>query len=157
MIMNSCRSRAFVAIISVALVPIVMGGCPPTMPTPPAPPPGETTLLTKTDASSLGTFITMSKCAAPVGGDRGFIESFNAVAGKLVTIKVTGPVSNSRPQVQVVDIVGTQVANSGPTPTTQTNTTTFTPAASNLFILRVQECANVAVGSAYTVLVTQAP
>jgi hypothetical protein len=103
-------------------------------------------------------FVSPGKCPTPPGGDHGFIRSFNAVANKLVTVQVTGPASSSRPQVQVVDIVGNQVAISTDSPTTQAATATFTPGASNLFVLRVNECAGgIAIGSVYTVLVTQAP
>ncbi len=109
-------------------------------------------------ASSAGVFVASNKCTTPAGGDHGFATTFNAVANKLVTITVTGPVTNSRPQIEVRDILGSSVANTGPTPTTQTNTTTFTPTGNQLFILAVNECAGgIAVGSIYTVSVTQAP
>ncbi len=159
MTMNRCRNRAFVMILSAAFVPVLMGGCPTTpMTTLPAPPASDTTLFNGSLATTAGSAIPAAlACPPPAGGARGFVQSFNAVAAKLVTVTVTGPTANSRPQIRVTDILGNQVANTGTTPTTQTNTTTFTPATSNLFILAVNECANVTIGSVYSVQITQAP
>jgi hypothetical protein len=154
---SQCRTLARIS-LAILCVPICMAGtCPGTTP-PPPPPPGNTVLFNGSLATSAGSAIPVAlACPPPAGGARGFIQSFNAVAAKLVTITVTGPTATSRPQIRVVDILGNQVANTGPTPTTQTNTTTFTPATSNLFILQVNECANVAIGSVYTVQISQAP
>lgn len=156
--LNSFRFKTVARItLAVLCVPLCLAGTCPQTPPPPPPPPGNTVLLSEMVASGAGVFVGADKCATPAGGDRGFVRTFNALAGKLVSVTVTGPVTNSRPQIRVVDLLATQVANTGNTPTTQTNTTTFTPSASQLFILQVQECANITVGSVYSVQVSQAP
>ncbi len=150
---NNTRIKTIVRIsLAVLCVPICLAGTCPTTVTPPVTTP--TTLLSEMVASTAGAPVTSTPCA---GAATGFSRTFNATAGKLVTIVVTGPTGTSRPQIQVRDILGNQVANTGATPTTQANTTTFTPIATNLFILSVNECAAIAAGSVYTVLVTQAP
>lgn len=152
---NPIRAYLFLGVATVA-VPVLMGGtCPMDMTTPP---PGATTLLSEMVASSTPAPIAAANggCVSPT--NTGFTRAFNAVAGKLVTITVTGPASSSRPQIRATDLLGNQVANTGATPTSQTNTTTFTPTADQLYVLTVNECAaGFAAGSVYTVLVTQAP
>jgi len=95
------------------------------------------------------------------GAQDGFYAQFNTqAAGKLVTATVTGPSTNSRPQIQILAIVTLkdleEVANTGPTPTAQSATATFTPASAGMYLLAVNECTAGITGD-YTVLVTQAP
>ncbi|HKQ47966.1 MAG TPA: hypothetical protein VJZ71_07855 [Phycisphaerae bacterium] len=141
--------------LAILCVPIcVAATCPGTTPTPP----GNTILLDEAIATSAGTAIPADvACPPPEGGARGLATVFNAVEGKLVTITVEGPTANSRPQIRVQHILNFELANSGTTPTTQINTITFTPLASTIFGLTVNECANVTIGSFYAVQVSQAP
>jgi hypothetical protein len=115
-----------------------------------------TTVLDSQIASVPGGAIppTATPCAAPTAG---FATTFNLVADKAVTVTVTGPTTNSRPQIRVADILGNQVANTGATPTSQANSATFTPLSANLFVLQVNECDGVAPGNVYHVVVTQGP
>jgi hypothetical protein len=143
-----------------ALLPFLLGGCPPNLTpgggaTPPGTNPSPTTLLNEQVASNPAPAIGPldNPCA---GAAAGFGRTFNAVSGRVVTVTVTGPVTASRPQIRIADILGNQVANTGPTPSTQSTTTTFTPSGNNLYILQVNECAAVAPGGVYTVLITQA-
>jgi hypothetical protein len=69
---------------------------------------------------------------------------------------VTGPLSTSRPRILVTDLFGTVFADSGPSPTAQTTTTTFTPSGNQLIELIIEDCAPSGIGD-YTVLVTQTP
>src|SRR5262245_3458423 len=102
---NRVEIRPFVLLLSAALIPLLFGGICPMQPPPPAPapPPGNTTLLSETVASVLTNVITTDRCAAPNNQDRGILRSFIASAGKLVTVQVVGPLTSSRPQIQVTD------------------------------------------------------
>ena len=124
----------------------------------PCPPPVPTTLLseTVTGSNAVGVLITNSPCIDPAVAHNRLIQSFNTVANKLVTCSVTGPLSTSRPRIQITDLFDTVVADSGPTPSSQTTTTTFTPSGAQLFKMRVEDCAASGIGD-YTLLVTQAP
>lgn len=100
---------------------------------------------------------------APAAGDTGICPAvqvaqtnFLADALKTVTITVTGPTSNSRPEIRVLDNQGNVVANSGVTPTTQTTVTTFSPSARLTFTLQAFECAGAIAGN-YKFNVVQAP
>jgi hypothetical protein len=157
--LNWSQRKVFARILLVLMcVPVCLAGtCPGTTP-PPPPPPGNTVIFNGNLATSAGNaFDPALACPPPAGGARGFVQTFNAAAGKLVTISVTGPTANSRPQIRVIENPNTQVANTGPSPTSQTNTTTFTPTAANIFAVQVQECAAVAIGSVYSVQISQAP
>ena len=131
--------------IGAVFVPMVLGTSCPFFP-------GSTTLL------------SVQLSAQPVAG--GFVDtcatatgvvqtSFQADASKPVTVRVTGPTSNSRPEIVVGDQQNNTVLNTGTTPSAQTNQGTFTPTATNVFNLFVVECGANITGN-YTIVVTQA-
>ena len=120
----------------------------------------QTTLIngTFTSSTTTGVVISQSPCyTAPAPAHNFLQQTFNATAGKLVTLSVTGPTATSRPRILVTDLFNSVVANSGGSPTTQTTTTTFTPTGTQLFIMLMEDCAPSAAAANYTVLVTQAP
>lgn len=132
----------------------VNGDCSPNPCTPAAP----TTLLSGTFTASGSTMIliTDSPCyVAPVPAHNKLLQNFNAVANKLVTCSATGPLSSSRPRIQITDLFDTVVADSGQSPTAQTTVTTFTPVGNQLFKILVEDCSASGIGD-YTLLVTQA-
>lgn len=90
----------------------------------------------------------------PAPAHNGLLQTFNAVAGKLVTCNATGPTATSRPRIFINDFVGTPIAITG-TPNSQTTTLTFTPVANTLYGLTVEDCTPSGAGN-YTLLVTQA-
>lgn len=123
------------------------------------PPAAATDLINGTFTSNNGTaiIITQSPCyVAPALAHNFLQQTFNAVAGKLVTLTVTGPTATSRPRILVTDLFANVVANSGGTPTAQSVSTTFTPVGSQLFIMTMEDCEPSAAGN-YQVHVTQAP
>ena len=112
------------------------------------------TLYTGTIASQGVPLITQFACP---NADNGSMLYFSTTAaGKLVTATVTGPSSMSRPQIQVLDMFMAELANTGPTPTAQGATATFTPTSAGQHMLLVNECTAGITGN-YTVLITQAP
>jgi hypothetical protein len=116
------------------------------------------TLFSDSLPANGGAQITSFACPSAV---QGLFVLFNVpVASKSVTATVTGPVVNSRPQIQILygfmGMTPEEVANSGPTPTSTSVSVTFVPTAASTYYLLVDECTQGITGD-YTILVTQAP
>lgn len=164
---RTLKTLAFFALAAVC-TPMLLGGCPAPVTCPPGqtlvngvctPPAGNTTLLSKTVTSNNGTGIVIAQNAcytAPAPAHNNSTQTFNAVAGKVVTCTVTGPVDTSRPRIQVTEIISAAVVAASTTPpTSKTATATFTPSGNQLFIITMEDCTPSAAAD-YTFLVTQA-
>lgn len=115
--------------------------------------PGTGTLLNQQLPANLAATGENDICATAASALQ---TTFQADANKAVTATVTGPASNSRPQIRILDNNNQPVANSGTGPTSRTTTATFTPSASLTFTLQVFECAGAVAGN-YDIQVVQAP
>lgn len=137
------RSRIHLWITTLAACPIMMGAdCI-----------GHGTLLEQ----DLPAFLALPQFADTCPTAQAAVTaSFQADANKPVLVTVTGPSSNSRPQVIVIDPQGNVVANSGMTPTNRMVTANFSPTASLTYDIEVWECSGALPGN-YKVHVTQAP
>lgn len=156
--LSQSRHKAFTRVSFAVLCAAfcLAGTCPQTTPTPPAPPAGDTILLSTTVSPAGGCGIAPGACVAATGI---FVDTFSPVAtGKLITATVTGATTNSRPQVQIRTIVGVQVAISTDSPTTNTATVTFTPTSTGLHIIAACNCPGAGPAApTYAIQVSQAP
>ena len=135
------KTLAGITIIAMG-VPVLLGaGCPA----------AQTTLLSSTNSASSPPPLINNSCVFPSAG---FQTGFTAGSGRLVTATVTGPTSDSRPQIIIQDSNSNEVANSGAIPTDNGAQTSFTPSSSQTFTLTVIEC-SAGISGSYTVLVTQ--
>ena len=117
--------------------------------------------LTQTAADVQNQISQAVATAVCQSGPNAFLlRTFNAAAGRIVTVRVDGPTSSSRPQALVFSATtGSLVANTGQNPTSQSVSVTFTPSSSELFGILVNDCgtitAQTAMSTAYKITVNQ--